>query len=155
MTSGEYILVQLMSFPNPEIGHIAVIVEYDEENGFKIKETDEEKGKVTWIPLNHMTWLQCSATEECFEHILYPQIDEAGNQVFDQPDRGKVIQRLKRCFRNETGQELETDFTERSGQKILDFGFVLKFKRTCQCQGDTCEHFLKKKVKSLLHYFTK
>ena len=154
MNSGDNIVVQMMSFPYFGIGHIAVIVGYDEENGFKIKETDEEKGKVTWIPLDHMTWLQCSATEEDFKHIMYYRTDAAGNQVLE-PDRDKVIQRLKGCFRNETGQELETDFTERSGQKILDFGFVLKFKRTCQCQGDTCEHFLKKKVKSLLHYFTK
>ena len=140
MNSGDYIVVQVMTFPYSGIGHIAVIVEYDEKRGFKIKETDDENGRVDWIPVDHMTWFQCSATEEYFNYILYPRPDAAGNQVldtnwssiFDQTDREKVIQDLKKSYHRETGEELETDFAKRTGRRILDFGFVLKFKMTWQ-----------------------
>ena len=43
--------------------------------------------------------------------------------------RNRVVDTLKRAHRIETGDMLNTDFTERNEVFLTDFGFVLKFKK--------------------------
>ena len=123
------------------MGHVVVIVGYDSVRGFKIKTTDEDSGKVMWIPADRMTWFQCFATEESLKGVRFgpPTWDSATNrQIFSGTDRPRVIQELKNAHRLETGEELNTDFTQRTGERILDFGFVLKFSKTCDCTEEMC-----------------
>ena len=132
MEAGDYIVTQLNSFPYTTIGHAVVIVGYDSVRGFKIKSTDEESGKVIWVPFDRMTWFQCFATEEELKVVRFGPAtwDSATNRmIFSRTDRPRVIQELEGAHREETGEELNTDFTQRTGERILDFGFVLRFKK--------------------------
>ena len=56
--------------------------------------------------------------------------------IFSRTDRPRVIQELKNTHRQETGEELYTDFELITGNQILDFGFVLKFKKTGNRTGE-------------------
>ena len=122
------------------IGHMVVIVGYDPVKGFKIKSSDENCGTVEWIPLSRMTWNQAVVTETKYRAV----------QFYNPTTGWKVDQRLVEnaltlAHQNKTGQVLTTNFTIRKNVYLLnDFGFVLKFKKTCQCKGDTCKHTLEK-----------
>ena len=123
MDAGHYIVVQMMYFPRTEVGHIVVIVGYDPVRGFKIKSTDEQVGEVEWIPFDQMTWFQCSVTEKDLKAVRQYQW-----RSFDESVRNKVIDELRKWHKIATGEKLGTDFTRRTGKRLLDFGFVLKFK---------------------------
>ena len=113
------------------MGNIVVLVGYDSVRGFKIKSTDELSGEIKWIPLDSMTWFQCFVTEEDLKGVGFNATwDSDANKMIFRTDRPRVIQELKNAHRIETGEELSTDFTRRTGTRLLDFGFVLKFKRT-------------------------
>ena len=124
MDAGHYIAVQMMCFPRTEVGHIVVIVDYDPVRGFKIKSTDEKVGEVEWIPLNQMSWYQCNVTEKDLKAVW-----QYSSEIFDDNDREKVIEDLDKWHKTATGQELGTDFTQRTGKRMNDFGFVLKFNK--------------------------
>ena len=94
LDQGHYIIVQMMSFPHTEVGQIVVIVGYDSVRGFEIKSSDEENGKVVWIPFDRMTWFQCFATEEIMKGVRFTPTtwDSASNRmVFGRTDRPRVI----------------------------------------------------------------
>ena len=117
------------------MGHIVVIVGYDPVRGFKVKSSDEDDGKVEWIPENRMTWFQSCVTEDVYGAVTYDH-DLNGRQYFDQNgqiiyflNQGKVIQSLKTAHQVETGYQLGTNFNKRTGVLLNDFGFVLKFKK--------------------------
>ena len=136
--------------PGDAIGHIVVLVGYDTVRGFKVKSSDENDGKVEWISENRMTWFQSLITEDVYGAVTYDH-DLNGRQYFDQNgqiiyflNRGKVIQSLQTAHQVETSEQLATNFNQRTGILLNDTGFVLKFKKTCQCQGETCEHTLEK-----------
>ena len=131
-----------MTFPFTGIGHAVVIVGKDSVRGFKIKSSNEDSGEEIWIPFDRMTWFQCCATEEEFKRVRFgpPVWDAATNKmIFSRTDRPRVIQELKNAHRMETGEELDTEFTQRAGYRILDYGFVLKFKKNCNCTEETCD----------------
>ena len=134
LDSGDYIVVQEMFFPYTEMGHTVVIVDYESDKGFKIKTTDADEGQVEWIPLNQMTWFQCSVTEKDLKAV---RKYTSGN--FDETDREEIIERLKSWHKSVTKEELCTDFTQRTGKRLVDFGFVLKFNKTCHCVTGACK----------------
>ena len=128
-----------MSFPYTGIGHVVVIVAYDFVRGFKVKSTDEEHGVVIWIPFDRMTWFQCFATEEKLKGVRFGPTtwDFAANKtIYRGTDRPRVIKELQNAHQNVTGEELNTDFTQREGDRILDFGFVLKFNKLAIAQKE-------------------
>ena len=118
------------------MGHIVVIVGYDPVRGFKVKSTDENAGKVEWIPENRITWSQSIFTEEIYEAVTYDFHGPNGIQKWDQNgqmyflNRLNVIGTLQNAHQVETGEQLGTDFNRRTGILLNDFGFVLKFKKT-------------------------
>ena len=116
------------------MGHIVVIVGHDPVRGFKVKTTDENDGTVKWIPENRITWYQSIFTEEIYQAVTYNYY----GRIF--LDRINVIRTLQNAHLVETNEQLGTDFNQRSGILLNDFGFVLKFKKTCQCQGETCSN---------------
>ncbi len=129
--------------PGDAIGHFVVLVGYDPVQGFKVKSTDDDKGIVEWIPEHRMTWYQYVVTEHEYEVVKYnsggvEKIDQNGQRYF--LDRTKVVKSLQIAHQTEIGIKLNTDFTQRKTVFLQDAGFVLKFKKICQCQGDTCKH---------------
>ena len=122
------------------MGHMVVIVGYDPVKGFKIKSSDEKSGTVEWIPLSRMTWNQAVVTETKYRAVQFYN-PTTGWKV----DQRLVENALSSAHQKETGEVLTTNFSQRNNVFLLnDFGFVLKFKKTCQCQGDTCKHTLEK-----------
>ena len=117
------------------IGHMVVIVGYDSvKNEFKIKSSDENCGTVEWIPLSRMTWNQAVATETNYRAVqFYNPATNSWNV-----DQGLVERALSSAHQKETGQVLTTNFSQRKHAMLNDCGFVLKFNKTCQCQGDKC-----------------
>ena len=138
------------------MGHIVVIVGYDPAHiypsdpnpipSFKVKSSDENAGKVEWIPVNRMTWFQSVVTEEVYEAVTYDRLGPNGLQKIDQNgqiyfiNRINVIRSLQSAHQVETNKQLGTNFNQRTGILLKDSGFVLKLKKTCQCQGDTCQN---------------
>ena len=129
--------------PGDAIGHIVVIVEYDPVRGFKVKSSDENTGRLEWIPENRMTWYQYVVTEEEYQVVKYNsggsggvEIVENGQSFFISSIR--VVDSLKRAHLNETGKMLSTDFGQRKKVFLEDFGFVLKFNKTFNCTGEMC-----------------
>ena len=143
MNGGAYVVVQ-QNPPGDAIGHIVVLVGYDPVRGFKVKSSDENDGRVEWIPENRITWFQSCVTEEEYEAATYdycaPNGIPARNQNGRFCNREKVISTLNNAYQAATNEQLGTNFNQRTGILLSDFGFVLKFKKICQCQGDTCEH---------------
>ena len=121
-----------------DFGHVVVIVGYDPVKGFKIKSSDENSGTIEWIPLSRMTWNQAVVTETKYQAVQF------GTATTGWKDNQQLVEKaLSSAHQKETGEVLATDFTQRKDIFLLnDFGFVLKFKKTCQCQGDTCKHTL-------------
>ena len=116
------------------MGHIVVIVGYDPARGFKVKSSDENDGKVEWIPENRMTWFQYVVTEEKYKVVRYNtggfgdyQIIENGQSYF--VSRNRVANSLRRAHQKKTGEMLNTDFAQRNQVFLTDFGFVLKFEK--------------------------
>ena len=111
-----------------------------------MKSSDENAGKVEWIPVNRMTWFQSVVTEEVYGAVTYDhqpnglQWTDHNGQIIYFPNRIKVIRSLQSAHRRETNEHLGTNFVQRTGILLKDSGFVLKFKKTCQCQGDTCQN---------------
>ena len=73
LAAGDNIVVQ-QNMPNAQLGNIVLIVGYDPEKGFKIKNSHpigEDGGKIEWIPVNRMTWYQYIVTEENYEVIKF------------------------------------------------------------------------------------
>ena len=132
MNGGAYVVVQ-QNFPDAEIGHIVVLVGYDSARGFKVKSSDENDGKVEWIPENRMTWHQYCVTEEDYEAVTYDYCATNGipskNQNGRFCNRDNVISTLKNAHQVETGEQLGTNFYKKMGVLLDDFGFVLKFKK--------------------------
>ena len=131
MNGGAYVVVQ-QNPPGDAIGHIVVLVGYDPALGFKVKSSDENAGKVEWIPENRMTWYQYVVTEEEYQVVRYNsggfggvQIVENGQSYFISPTR--VADSLRRAHQIETSEMLKTDFAQRNSVTLTDFGFVLKF----------------------------
>merc|ERR1712130_395426 len=139
-TSGDYVVIQ-QNMMGSGIGHMVVIVGYDPLKGFKIKSSDENSGTVEWIPLSRMTWYQAIVTEDKYKMAqFYNPATNSWNV-----DQRLVENALTLTHQKETGDVLATDFKQRKNVYLLnDFGFVLKFKKTCQCKGDTCKHTLVK-----------
>ena len=134
MNSGDSVVVQQNNFPNAGMGHIVVIVGYDPVRGFKVKSTDENSGKVEWIPENRITWFQSIFTEEVYQAVTYDFYGPNGIQKWDQNgtyfiNRHNVVRTLQNAHQVETGEQLATDFNRRTGILINDFGFVLKFNK--------------------------
>ena len=131
--------------PGAGIGHIVVLVGYHPVRGFKVKSSDENAGTVEWIPETRMTWYQYVVTEEEYEVVKYniggrtatEKTDENGQRYFI--NRNQVVKSLMRAHKMATGIMLNTNFSQRNQVFLNDFGFVLKFKKTCQCQGHTCK----------------
>ena len=127
------------------MGHVVVIVGYDPVRGFKVKMTDENDGKVDWIPENRLTWFQSIVTEEIYQAVLNDFCGPNGTQITDQNgqtyffNRCNIIGALQNAHQVQTGEQLGTDFNQRRQMLLKDIGFALKFKKTCQCQGDTCK----------------
>ena len=146
---GDYVVIQ-QNPPGDGIGHIVVLVGHDPNRGFKVKSSDENAGTVEWIPENRMTWYQSVVTKEEYEIVKYKtggttateKIDQNGQRYF--LDRNQVVKSLMRAHKQETGIMLNTNFSQRNQVFLNDFGFVLKFKKTCQCTGNTCKHTLEK-----------
>ena len=127
-------VVQQNNFPNDGMGHIVVIVGYDPVRGFKVKSSDENDGKVEWIPESRMTWFQSIVTEETYQAVTFDHSGVNGVPVSVQngqtfyTNRNKVILTLQNAHQMETGEQLGTNFNRRPGILLNDFGFVLKFK---------------------------
>ena len=133
MNGGAYVVVQ-QNPPGDAIGHIVVLVGYDPALGFKVKSSDENAGKVEWIPENRMTWYQYVVTEEEYQVVRYNsggfgavEIVENGQSYFVNPNW--VVYSLRRVHLTETGEMLNTDFAQRNEVFLTDFGFVFKFKK--------------------------
>ena len=135
MNSGDYVVIQ-QNPPGDGIGHIVVLVGYDSQaKKFKVKSSDENVGKVEWIPENRMTWYQYVVTEEEYEVVKFKtggitateKTDQNGQSYF--LDRNKVQKSLIGAHKTEFGTSLNTNFSDRYEVFLCDFGFVLKFKK--------------------------
>ena len=137
--------------PGDEIGHVVVLVGYDPALGFKVKSSDENAGRVEWIPENRMTWFQYLVTEEEYEVVKYNSggsggIEKIRNGQSYFLNQSRVMKSLMRAHRNETaairgairGDMLNTNFAQRNTVFLTDFGFVLKFVKKLNCEL-TCE----------------
>ena len=133
MNGGAYVVIQ-QNFPVVGIGHIVVLVGYDSVLGFKVKSSDENAGKVEWIPENRMTWYQYVVTEEEYKVVRYNSGGSRGVEIVENGHRYYVCPNwventLRRTHLNETGGILTTNFARRNEVFLTDFGFVLKFKK--------------------------
>ena len=133
MNGGAYVVIQ-QNPPGDAIGHIVVLVGYDPVRGFKMKSSDENDGKVEWIPENRMTWYQYVVTEEKYKVVRYNSSGFGGIQIVENGQsyilsRNQVVNSLRGAHRQETGEMLNTNFAERNEIFFADFGFVLKFKK--------------------------
>ena len=131
MNGGGYVVVQ-QNPPGDAIGHIVVLVGYDPILGFKVKSSDENSGRVEWIPENRMTWYQYVVTEKGYKVVEYNSRGFGGFPIFENGQvkwlsRNRVVDSLRHAHRNETGEILITDFAQRNQIFLADFGFVLKF----------------------------
>ena len=120
INGGDYVVVQ-QNRSGDGIGHAVVLIGYDPVRGFKVKSSDENKGKVEWIPENQMTWYQYIVTEDQYEAVTY-----GPSCVLN---RNQVVNTLKMAHQMVTGNMLNTDFAKRNFLLLQDVGFVLKFEK--------------------------